>query len=518
MCWNSDGVSMPSHRRRSENEFPSSPVNERKTVSSAYPAVVRFKIFDSRPGVKNDHAFTGRDFSGGSEQFQSCETSSAFGTDEETFPGSNFTRDANHFFVIDGNCASIGFAQNFQNQEIADCFWNPQAGSNRVRVLNFCTAFFSELERADDRRATGSLHRKHARPVLPDPAECFHFVERFPHPNKTSAAASRIKNHIGQLPVQLLRYFVTERLFSFDAIRLFQRRHVEPPFICFAPADFRGAIRYQSVDQGHVSAQFTTLNNVRARCVARHEDVRLHARSSRVCSKRATGISRAGNRELCCAEMFCHRNSHTHAAGLEALGRIQRLVFDPKIDAIGAVGGTQQRCSAFAQRGGLNIGWQRQHFAVTPQRFSPREQCLTGHGSTRRGKIDDCKQWFVTGATKILQPGPFVLKPARAAFETLEKHGSMNVAQTSCLWCWRASCLPVYFHLKLGETPSCPTGRMPVLQRDLRVVIHFNTDELAHADGNSPCDTEWSGVCTRARAGGKRDAQAHARAAAVLRA
>src|SRR6266545_3214739 len=41
--------------------------------------------------------------------------------------------------------------------------------------------------------------------VFSDPAECFHFVERFPHPDETSAAASRIKNDIGQLPVQLLR-------------------------------------------------------------------------------------------------------------------------------------------------------------------------------------------------------------------------------------------------------------------------------------------------------------------------
>src|SRR5947207_789215 len=160
MCWNSDGVSMPSHRRRSENEFPSSPVNERKTVSSAYSAVVRFKIFDSRPCVKNDHAFTGRDFSGRSERFQSRETSSAFGTDEETFAASNFTCDPDHFFVIDGNRAAVGPAKNFQDQEITDRFWNAQAGSNRVRVLNFCTGFLSELECPNDRRTTGSLHRK----------------------------------------------------------------------------------------------------------------------------------------------------------------------------------------------------------------------------------------------------------------------------------------------------------------------------------------------------------------------
>src|SRR4030095_15286446 len=46
----------------------------------------------------------------------------------------------------------------------------------------------------------------------------------------------------------------------------------------------------------------------------------------------------------------------------------------------------------------------------------------------------------------------------------------------------------------------------------------FQHDEFAKADGNSPGSTEWSSVCTRARAGGKRAAQAHARTAAVLRA
>ena len=49
-------------------------------------------------------------------------------------------------------------------------------------------------------------------------------------------------------------------------------------------------------------------------------------------------------------------------------------------------------------------------------------------------------------------------------------------------------------------------------------MCYISHDEFANADGNSPGDAEWSGVCTRARAGGKRDAQAHARTAAVLRA
>src|SRR5262249_37982930 len=158
-------------------------------------AVVRFEIFDSRPRVENDDAFTGSDFPSRAKHFQSCKAGCAFGTDEETFICSDLTRDADHFLVIDGNRTAIGLTKNFQHQEIADRFWNAQAGSNRVRVVKFRSVFLSSLECANDWRAAGSLHREHSRPVFPDPAERFHFVEGFPHPDETSAAASRIKNH-----------------------------------------------------------------------------------------------------------------------------------------------------------------------------------------------------------------------------------------------------------------------------------------------------------------------------------
>src|SRR5437763_11394977 len=39
--------------------------------------------------------------------------------------------------------------------------------------------------------------------------------------------------------------------------------------------------------------------------------------------------------------------------------------------------------------------WQRQNFAITPQRFVTGAQCLTLQRSTRRGEINDCKQRFI---------------------------------------------------------------------------------------------------------------------------
>src|SRR5438046_10722694 len=73
---------------------------------------------------------------------------------------------------------------------------------------------------------------------------------------------------------------------------------------------------------------------------------------------------------------------------------------------------------------------------------------------------------------------------------------------------------PADFPLR-GNSVCAPTARAKatLAGRDT-----FQDDEFANVDGNSPRHAERSGVCTRARAGGKRDGQAHARTAPVLRA
>jgi hypothetical protein len=92
-----------------------------------------------------------------------------------------------------------------------------------------------------------------------------------------------------------------------------------------------------------------------------------------------------------------------------------------------------------------------------------------------RGEIDDCKQRFIAGATKILQPRPFVLKPARAAFETLQKHGSNEayICRTpiavAARWRSRAQAM---------ESRTSPTGRRLQQAAALSDVIHFNTMNL----------------------------------------
>ena len=90
-----------------------------------------------------------------------------------------------------------------------------------MRVWKFGCRFFASLERANDWRAAGRLNREHPRPLVADPAELFHLVERFPHCDEAGAAARGIKNYVGQLPMELLGQFVSECLLTLDAIRLF---------------------------------------------------------------------------------------------------------------------------------------------------------------------------------------------------------------------------------------------------------------------------------------------------------
>src|SRR5204862_611367 len=183
MRWNSDGVSTPSPPKLLQNASPSSLGNESNTVSFLRGAslIVRWdphnlcsigvQIFDSRAGIENHDAFRGRDPFVATQQFQSCETRSAFRTDEETFLRSDLAPDANHFSVVDSNRAAVRFTKNIEDQKIADGFWNAQAGGYGARIWKFCGDSFSGFECANNGRATGSLHGEHARPFVRDPAK-----------------------------------------------------------------------------------------------------------------------------------------------------------------------------------------------------------------------------------------------------------------------------------------------------------------------------------------------------------
>src|SRR5205814_6203649 len=140
--------SMPSLQRISQNAFRTSFASggnlrvgclsyivlasfRTHALSITRPSIA-LEIFDSGAGVEDHDAFAGSDFSATAKQFQSCETSCAFRTDEETFVCSHLASDPNQFFVTHSDRAPVGITKNVQDHEITNCFWNAQARCDRM--------------------------------------------------------------------------------------------------------------------------------------------------------------------------------------------------------------------------------------------------------------------------------------------------------------------------------------------------------------------------------------------------
>src|SRR5437660_10586554 len=146
-----------------------------------------------------------------------------------------------------------------------------------MRIWKFRGEFFAGFKCADDRRTPTRLDREHARPVVVDPTELFHFIERFPHSDEASAATGWIKNDIWQFPIQLFGDLVTKRFLSFDTIRLFQRGKIEPAFLFFFLGGLGVAIGNESIVLADVRADVAILQTVRAARVPRHPDLALYS-------------------------------------------------------------------------------------------------------------------------------------------------------------------------------------------------------------------------------------------------
>src|SRR5205814_9736485 len=126
-------------------------------------------------------------------------------------------------------------------------------------------------------------------------------------------------DHVGELPVELFGQFVAERLFSFDTIWLFEGGHVEPAFRRFAPGNLSAAIGDPAVNERDLRSELAALNDVCARSVARHEDVRFETSPSCICGERSTSVARAGNGELGRTKIFRHGYANRHPPRLETL-------------------------------------------------------------------------------------------------------------------------------------------------------------------------------------------------------
>ena len=201
-----------------------------------------------------------------------------------------------HRPVGDGQRSPSAFADRAQNQKVANRSWHAQAVGNRRRAFPRLRLLGALLERADDRRAVLGLDRHHPRPAAgADPANPLDFLEGFPHADHAGAAAGRIDDPVRPLPVHLLGELVGHRLLAFDAIRLFQRRHVIP---AERPAFFRrhpAGIGDQPVDQRDVRAVEAAFVDERPLRVLRDEDFAGESGSGRVGGGGVAGI--AGGRQ-----------------------------------------------------------------------------------------------------------------------------------------------------------------------------------------------------------------------------
>ena len=68
---------------------------------------IAVEVFDAGAGVKDDNALADVDLANGAERFERGETSGPFRCNKQTFLGSNFTRDPDHFLIVNRDGAAV---------------------------------------------------------------------------------------------------------------------------------------------------------------------------------------------------------------------------------------------------------------------------------------------------------------------------------------------------------------------------------------------------------------------------
>src|SRR5262249_17281442 len=159
-----------------------------------------------------------------------------------------------HLFVTHRDCRPAAFAYCLKRQGVTQRFGNTESRRDGMRVIPKSATRLVLFEPSNNRRAPFGLNGDHLRTARSDPTELLHLVEGLPHTDHAYAAASRIKDSVGQLPAHLFRDFVSHRLLAFDAVRLFECADVEPAFHRSTFGDHATTIADQAVDQCHAPA------------------------------------------------------------------------------------------------------------------------------------------------------------------------------------------------------------------------------------------------------------------------
>src|SRR5215470_11670414 len=110
------------------------------------------------------------------------------------------------------------------------------------------------FKRSHNWGAAGSLNGDHPWALLVDPTDLAQLLESLPHADEAGAAAGGIEDDVGERPAELVGELEAHRFFAFDAVRLFERRDIEPAHRLLAFGDDLAAVVDQAVYHPHVSA------------------------------------------------------------------------------------------------------------------------------------------------------------------------------------------------------------------------------------------------------------------------
>src|SRR5258708_27466964 len=110
--------------------------------------------------------------------------------------------------------------------------------------------------------------------------------------------------------------------------------------------------------------------------------------------------------------MLRHRDRGAHAPGLEALGRVERLVLDKKsgetvLRTESRRG--QERREALTEGDDVGVPPHRQDLAVAPERLHPGRQCGLGQRARGGGQVVLRGERFATGPADVLREGGVML-------------------------------------------------------------------------------------------------------------
>src|ERR1700674_3260214 len=174
-----------------------------------------------------------------------------------------------------------------------------------------------------------------------------------------------------------------------------------------------------------MGTRYLALDDVGSRSVSGHEEVGTDASVRAIRSKRSSGVSGRGCRQLLRAKLFRHRYGHRHPASLEALSRIEGFVLDVKLaqpEGFAERFGMQKRGPAFAEGDDVVLATNGKQLAVAPDVRPAREERLTRHELRDALQVVARQQRLAALPADVVEPPCFVFATAKGALEILYVH------------------------------------------------------------------------------------------------